>query len=95
MPTQDPQFWRKARRARAKLEKQYIHHPDVSLIDIGYAPKQSQVGETMALRIHVRKGWMQTPTQDRVSFPADIDDIPVVVILVDYDLSHDTPIVDE
>jgi len=84
MPKHDAKFWNKARRARDKLVKQYIHYPDVSLIDIGYAPEQSEGAKIIALRIHVREGWMQALPQERVGFPADIDGIPVVVIPGDY-----------
>ena len=55
-------------------------YPDVTNIDIGYAPEQGESTETIVLRIHVNERWMQTRPQDRVGFPATVDEIPVVVI---------------
>lgn len=96
MPNHDAEFWNKARRARDKLVKQYIYHPDVSLIDIGYAPDQSdEHEETIALRIHVKESWLQAEPEERVDFPTIMDGIPVVVVPGDYDLSSDTLSVDE
>ncbi|MFN2171563.1 MAG: hypothetical protein ACK2U0_21035 [Candidatus Promineifilaceae bacterium] len=95
MPNHDAEFWNKARRARDKLVKQYIDHPDVSLIDIGYAPEQSEGSETIALRIHVKESWLQAEPEERVEFPSNQDGIPVVVVPGDYELSSDTLSEDE
>jgi hypothetical protein len=96
VPRYDAEFWSKARRARDKLEKQYIFHPDVSLIDIGYAPDQSDENEeTIALRIHVKERWMQAGPEERIDFPTTMDGIPVVVVPGDYELSSDALSVDE
>jgi hypothetical protein len=89
MPKYDAQFWNKAHLARDKLVKQYIYHPDVSLIDIGYAPEEGELSDTIALRIHVKERWMRAKPQERVSFPEAIYGIPVVVMPGDYDLSSD------
>ena len=96
MSRYDAEFWNKARRARDKLEKRYIYHPDVSLIDIGYAPDQSDEDEeTIALRIHVKERWLQADPEERIDFPAVYDGIPIVVMPGDHDLSSDMLIVDE
>ena len=55
MPREAPEFWEKARRAQKKLEDQLLNHPDVSLIDIGYAPNPDTKTEEVILRIHVRE----------------------------------------
>ncbi len=86
----DADFWSKARRARDTLVKLYIFHPDVTLIDIGYPPKQDGVPETMVLRIHVKKRRINSKSRDGTSFPTSVDGIPVVVIPGDYDLSSDS-----
>ena len=80
MPKRDAEFWEKTRRARDKLEKQYMHYDDVINIDIGIVPEQGETKEAILLRIHVTEHWMQARPQDRISFPAIIDEITVVVI---------------
>ena len=68
-----------ARLARDKLVAQVLHHPNVSLVDIGEDPTgQSQ---TPVLRVHIRQPNMPVPT-----IPDAIDDIPVHVIRGDYRL---------
>ncbi len=95
MPIHDAEFWNKARRARDKLVKRYIKYPDVSLIDIGYAPEQGKGTDAVVLRIHVKTRWMQAKPQERINFPAAFDGIPVIVIPGDYNLSSDTLSTDE
>lgn len=80
MSEQDTAFWSRAQRARDRLERQYIDNPDVSLIDIGYAPEPAVGAREIAIRIHVRARWLQASPQDRVKFPEIVDGIPVVVI---------------
>ena len=80
MSPRDSEFWTRARRARDQLEEQYMHHPDVTLIDIGYAPDRAEGHEEIALRIHVRYLWMEADPSERVAFPTEVDGIPVVVV---------------
>lgn len=89
MPKYDAVFWNRVHLARDKLVKQYIYHPDVSLIDIGYARDKGELSETIALRIHVKEAWSKARPEARASFPAAIYGIPVVVVPGDYDLSSD------
>lgn len=70
------------RRARDKLIDQYLDHPDVSLIDIGYAPARQ--GKEVVLRVHVSEQWFNLPTEERLSFPDLVEGIPVTVIPGDY-----------
>jgi hypothetical protein len=75
----DEAWWERARRARDQLAKQYLSHPDVTLIDIGLDPQQRS--SMPVLRIHVRR----TDT----SLPAmidDVEDIPVRIIYGKYRL---------
>lgn len=83
MPKRDAEFWKKARLARDILESQYMKYPDVTHIDIGYAPDSGEGLETIALRIHVTEHWMQAKPKDRVNFPATIDKFPIVIISAD------------
>ena len=87
MPQRDAEFMNRARRARDKLVDQFLDHPEVSLIDIGHAPKE-QGGKTdqLVLRIHVRESWTKARPKDRVAFPDQVDGIPVVVIPGDYQI---------
>jgi len=84
MPKEDSEFWNKARRARDKLADQFLDHPDVSLIDIGYDPDREGGGnaERIVLRVHVRRPL----TKEELDLPAQIDGIPVRVLVADYRL---------
>jgi hypothetical protein len=82
MSQRNSEFWKRARRARDKLVDQFLDHPhpDVSLIDIGYDPDQGAGGnaEHIVLRVHVRRPL----TREEVGLPAQVDGIPVRVLLV-------------
>jgi len=81
MSQRNSELWNRARRARVKLVDQFLKHPQVSLIDIGYAPaEQSNSGEEIVLRIHVRETWLEEKPAERVAFPGQIDGIPIIVI---------------
>lgn len=73
-----------ARNALDKLARQYLHHPSVSLIDMGFDPVQGDVGQTpeVVLRLHVRPG----SDVNAMQFPSQIDGIPVRIITADYHL---------
>jgi hypothetical protein len=77
-------FWVRARRAQEKLVAQFLNHPDVMLIDIGYVDENQIATEQIALRIHVHERWFQAKPDERVTFPEKIDEIRVVVIRGDY-----------
>lgn len=70
--------------AQRKLIAQFGNHPDVSMIDIGLDTSSEQLPQRVVLRIHVRRRWMNAPTDRRVAFPTEIDGIPVIVIPGDY-----------
>lgn len=96
MSQRNSEFWNRARRARDKLVDQFLDHPDVSLIDIGYAPaKQGKSTEEIVLRIHVRENWLKVKPEERVAFPEQISDISVIVMLGDYQLEVDAPAADK
>lgn len=95
MSQESSEFWNRARRARDTLVEQFIAHPDVSLIDLGYAPEGSERTEEVVLRIHVRERWMKAKPEERVAFPKQVDDIPVIVMLGDYRLETDVPTTSE
>jgi hypothetical protein len=84
--SQDEAFWARASRARDKLAARYLDHPDVTLIDIGYAPEGGAEAGEIVLRIHVRERWMNAKPGERVAFPEQIDGIPVAVMLGEYRL---------
>jgi len=95
MSQENAEFWKKARRARDKLVDQFIYHPDVNLIDIGFAPERSEGTEEIVLRIHVKERWMKARPEERVAFPEQVDGIPVVVMLEDFRLDTGLPRLDE
>lgn len=84
MSQEDSEFWTRARRLRDKLLDQFIEHPDVSLIDIGYDmdPKGGEATERIVLRVHVRRSL----AREALALPTEIDGVPVRVVVVDYRL---------
>ena len=82
MSQTDAEFMKRARRARDQLSDQFLHHPGVSLIDIGQDPEHGQADDRLVLRIHLR----QALTREMIDLPTEIDGIPVRVIMADYRL---------
>ena len=96
MSPRNAEFWNRARRVRDKLVDRYLNQPDVCLIDIGYAPaEQAENSEEIVLRIHVRKKWFKAKPEERIAFPEQVDGIPVVVMLGDYQLQPNFSATDE
>jgi len=84
MSSENPEFWKKAHLARNKLVDQFLNHPEVSLIDIGYDPnvKAQEKPDQIVLRVHVRS----TSTIEGLYIPSEIDGIPVRVVIANYKL---------
>lgn len=80
MPQSDAAYWDSARRARDKLVNEYLQHPDVNLIDMGYPPESGGENQAVVLRIHVVEHWFRLPAEKRVAFPAEVDGFRVVVV---------------
>lgn len=87
----DSRFLTRARDARDKLVDRFIHHPDVSNIDIGFPPQGEKSAEEIVLRIHVRERWTKAGPEKRVAFPKEVDGIPVIVMLGEYQLDTNAP----
>ncbi len=85
MSQRNSESWNRIRRARDKLIDEYLDHPDVNLIDVGYKPakKDTSTGEVV-LRIHVSERWFKLSSEKRLSLPDQVDGIPVSVISGDY-----------
>jgi hypothetical protein len=83
MTQQGSSFWETARKAQNKLVQQYLIHPDVTMIDIGYLDAADNT-EQIALRIHVRGQWFDSPPEQRITFPDQVDGIPVAVVRGEY-----------
>ena len=83
MSQRNSEFWNRARRARDKLVDQFLDHPDVNLIDIGYDVDQEgrEATERIALRVHIRRSL----ARELLGLPAEIDGIPIRVV-ADYRL---------
>jgi len=75
-PSQSP--WVKVYQARDKLVEQFLSHPEVSLIDIGYEPDLA--AGSVVLQIHLRR----PEAEKLLSLPKTVDGIPVRVIIADY-----------
>jgi hypothetical protein len=75
-----------AQRAFTKLEAEFGGHPDVSLIDVAYQPVHDSLMRSVVLRVHVRDRWLEAKPEDRVTFPPEVDGIPVVVTRGEYQL---------
>ena len=74
------ELWARARRARDKMVDQFIDHPDVSLIGIGYAERSSAEPREIVVKIHVRDRWMKAKPEERVAFPEYVEGIRIVVV---------------
>jgi hypothetical protein len=72
----------RAQTARQKLANQFLDHPEVSLIDIGYDSESRDRKEQIVLRVHLR----QTAAQEKLQIPAEINGIPVRVLHADFRL---------
>jgi hypothetical protein len=95
MSQEDSGFWTRVGRARDKLVDQFLNHSDVTLIGIGYAPERGEETKEVVLRIHVRERWMKAKPEERVAFPEEVDGIPVVVMLGEYQLETGVAAADE
>ena len=88
-PDDDDEMVR-ARRARAHLEREIIHHPDVTLIDIGLAqgPESGDAAPPaeLVLRIHVRGYETGSAPEESDDFPDSIEGFRVVLEPGDYQL---------
>lgn len=82
----DSEIWAQAREVRDRLVAQFLQHPDVTHIDLGQVTEDDVT--TVAVRIHVKPCWFQTPPEARVAFPTRVNNIPVVVIAGDYQLER-------
>jgi hypothetical protein len=67
--------WARAEPARDELAALVLHHPQVSLVDIGL----QEDGESPVLRVHIRG-----KPADLLPIPHEIDGIPVQVVAGDY-----------
>jgi hypothetical protein len=74
-----PDNLQRVRQALDKLVERYIHHPNVSLIDMGFDPDPAGT-EQMVLRVHVRG----LNTEEALDLPQEVDGIPVRRVSGDY-----------
>ncbi len=81
MSQRNSEIWNKARRARDKLVDQFLDHPDVNLIDIGYDVDREgrEATQRIALRVHMRRSL----ARESLDLPAEIDGIPIRVVVAD------------
>jgi len=82
MSTSKPDFWQHANQARQKLSLQLSGRPEVSLVDLGLNPKDSAGSKEIFLRVHLR----HAVDIHRLNLPAEVDGLPVIVIIADYGL---------
>jgi hypothetical protein len=82
MAANHTEFLQRANQARDKLSLQLFGLPDVSLVDLGYDPKDRERTGQIYLRVHVR------PTADieKLDIPSEVDSIPVIIIVATYRL---------
>jgi hypothetical protein len=67
--------------ARAELARQFLHHADVALIDVGSESVPGSVDRRLVVRVHWR-GHTGTPPL----VPEQIDGVPVRLLHADYQL---------
>jgi len=80
MSPQNSELWTKARQARDKLAGQFLSHPDVTLIDLGYEGEQGQLADQLVLRVHVR----QPLNKQALGLPDEVNGLPVRLVVGDY-----------
>lgn len=73
-----------AQRALDKLAGQFLSHPAVSLIDMGFDPQTSPDDQSpgLVLRVHLRPG----ARLEGLNLPTQVDGIPVRTIMANYHL---------
>jgi hypothetical protein len=74
-----PDNLQRVRQALDKLVERYIHHPNVSLIDMGFDPDPAG-SEQVVLRVHVRG----LNAEEALDLPQEVDGIPVRRVSGDY-----------
>jgi hypothetical protein len=80
MSTEKTELWARAQRARDRLAQQFLSHPQVSLIDIGFETESGEPSARTVLRIHLR----QPGAEQTLGIPEEIDGIPVRMVTGDY-----------
>ena len=80
MPQDNDEVMAVGKQARDKLAAQFINHPVVSLIDIGYNQESSPQSASIVLRVHIRR----STTKSALGIPDEIDGIPVCLVIGDY-----------
>jgi hypothetical protein len=82
MLSRDSEPWLRARRARELLIRDFIDHPDVSLIELGFDedPGLGEPQDQLVLRVHVRR----ETTAAALGLPAEVEGIPVRAVTGDY-----------
>lgn len=84
MASDDTVNWNRIREAQTQLVDQFINHPDVTLIDVGYEADPTHKQKSVVLRIHVRDEWFNIDPADRDNFPLAVNSIPVVIVKGNY-----------
>jgi hypothetical protein len=79
MSQPDPERLQRARQALDILVQTYIHHPDVSMIDMGF-DRHPSGGDQIVLRVHVRR----SSAAETLQLPTEIDGIPIRIMAGDY-----------
>lgn len=80
MSSKDSEFWVKLRQAQDQLASQFLGHPEVTLIDIGYKVEPGKPIEQLVLRVHVR----QPLDEQMLGLPGEVNGFPVQVMIGDY-----------
>lgn len=80
MPQQNAEFWTQVVSTRQELMHQYADDPDITLIDIGYAPEGCQDTDPIVLRVHVTEHWFARNSEGRDAFQQAINGISVCVM---------------
>jgi hypothetical protein len=84
MTKMNSDFWDKAHQIRETLARQFLDHPEVSLIDIGR--DLGREGQGKKQRIVVRVHLKRQLTREALGLPTEIDGIPVELVVADYRL---------
>ncbi|MGH9838849.1 MAG: hypothetical protein ACREEM_08705 [Blastocatellia bacterium] len=80
MTTPSDEFMERAIRAKDKLAEQFLNHPTVELIDIGYDLESPENSQQIVLRVHTKSS-----ARAALKVPDEIDGIPVKLMTANYE----------
>jgi len=80
MTTPSDEFMERAILAKDKLAEQFLNHPAVELIDIGYDLESPENSQRIVVRVHAKSS-----VRAALKVPDEIDGVPVKLMIASYE----------